>query len=153
MRSSQTVMRLNGGQYESSLEWGERSIPLVEQGNLLLSYYNEQKPFAYYSSADVLSGVIPKGSLVGKVAFVGVWASASGLVGDAIPLAGRLMALADVYDALISGRIYKPTYPHEKAKKIILEGKGTHFSPGVVYAFVAAENEFKKIAASYSETT
>jgi putative two-component system response regulator len=75
-----------------------------------------------------------------------------GLAGDAIPLAGRLMALADVYDALICARVYKPAYPHEKAKEMILKGRGKHFDPDVVDAFLARENEFIDIAAKYAET-
>ena len=69
-----------------------------------------------------------------------------GLIGDAIPLSGRLMALADVYDALISKRVYKPAFSHEKAKAIILEGEGTHFDPDVIAAFLTVEDEFKHIA-------
>ncbi len=61
------------------------------------------------------------------------------------------MSLADVYDALISKRVYKPAFSHDKAKNIILEGKGTHFDPDVVNAFLAVENEFVHIAASYQD--
>jgi response regulator RpfG family c-di-GMP phosphodiesterase len=75
----------------------------------------------------------------------------SGLKGKQIPLSGRLMALADVYDALISKRVYKPAFPHEKARDIILEGDGSHFDPAVVAAFQAIEEEFKEIAASFSD--
>jgi HD-GYP domain-containing protein (c-di-GMP phosphodiesterase class II) len=75
-----------------------------------------------------------------------------GLKGDSIPLAGRLMALADVYDALISERVYKPAFPHQKAKEMIVEGRGTHFDPDVIDAFLTREDEFKCIAARYSET-
>src|SRR5690606_12028402 len=57
-----------------------------------------------------------------------------GRAGEAIPVAARLMALADVYDALISKRVYKPAYTHEQAVAIILEGRGTHFDPDVVDA-------------------
>jgi adenylate cyclase len=74
-----------------------------------------------------------------------------GLTGQDIPLAGRLMALADVYDALISARVYKPAFPHEKAKRLIMEGRGKHFDPDVVDAFLATEDEFTDIAAKYSE--
>ena len=74
-----------------------------------------------------------------------------GLKGDDIPLSGRLMAVADVYDALISKRVYKPAFSHEKARDIILEGKGNHFDPEVVDAFVALETEFKAIAAQFSD--
>ncbi|MBW3694825.1 HD domain-containing protein [Vibrio sp. T187] len=73
------------------------------------------------------------------------------LSGEQIPLSGRLMALADVYDALISKRVYKPAFSHDKAKEIILEGEGSHFDPEVVQAFLAVENEFVKIAAEYQD--
>lgn len=69
-----------------------------------------------------------------------------GLAGEAIPLSARLMALADVYDALISQRIYKPAYSHEKSRAIILEGDGTHFDPAVVAAFLAVEEKMQLIA-------
>ncbi|MCG9682552.1 HD domain-containing protein [Vibrio sp. Isolate23] len=72
-----------------------------------------------------------------------------GLKGDQIPLSGRLMALADVYDALISERVYKKAFSHEKAKSIILEGKGSHFDPELVDAFLTIEQEFVDIADKY----
>lgn len=74
-----------------------------------------------------------------------------GLSGDSIPLAARLMALADVYDALISKRVYKPAFSHEKSVSIILEGKGSHFDPVVVDAFQRIEERFKQIAAQYKD--
>ncbi len=73
------------------------------------------------------------------------------LAGEAIPLSGRLMAVADVYDALISKRVYKPAFPHEKARDIIVEGRGTHFDPAVVDAFLAVEDRFKDIAADFND--
>ncbi len=73
------------------------------------------------------------------------------LSGETIPLSGRLMALADVYDALISKRVYKPAFSHEKAKSIILDGRGKHFDPEVVEAFLSIEDEFKRIASNYDE--
>ena len=66
----------------------------------------------------------------------------AGLAGDAIPLSGRIMALADVYDALISRRVYKEPFSHEETRRIILEGRGTHFDPRIVDAFLAREEEF-----------
>ncbi len=71
--------------------------------------------------------------------------------GEDIPIAGRLMAIADVYDALISKRVYKPAFPHEKAKAIILDGKGEHFDPAVVDAFRASEAAFTEIAARLAD--
>jgi putative two-component system response regulator len=74
-----------------------------------------------------------------------------GLKGDDIPISGRLMALADVYDALISKRVYKPPFPHEKAVKIIQEGRRSHFDPDIVDAFVELENTFRNIALTYAD--
>lgn len=74
-----------------------------------------------------------------------------GLKGENIPLSGRIMALADVYDALISKRIYKEAFSHEKAKTIIMEGMATHFDPAVVEAFLATEDAFLQIAMDYSD--
>jgi putative two-component system response regulator len=74
-----------------------------------------------------------------------------GLVGEAIPVSARLMAVADVYDAVISRRVYKPEMPHEKAAAIIREGSGTHFDPAVVSAFFALEDTFKEIAKRYAD--
>jgi len=68
------------------------------------------------------------------------------LKGDEIPLSARLMAVADVYDALISKRVYKPPFPHQKAIEIILEGRGTHFDPEIVEAFVELDGTFLEIA-------
>lgn len=74
------------------------------------------------------------------------------LQGENIPLSGRLMALADVYDALISARVYKPAFSHEKAKSIIVEGSGNHFDPEVVDAFLAVEEKFITIAAHFKDS-
>jgi putative two-component system response regulator len=74
------------------------------------------------------------------------------LAGDAIPVSARLMAVADVYDALISRRVYKEGMPHEKAAAIIIEGRGQHFDPDMVDAFVALQDEFRAIAARYADS-
>ncbi len=75
-----------------------------------------------------------------------------GLAGDAIPISGRLMALADVYDALISARVYKPGMSHDNAKNIIVGLKGIQFDPDVVDAFLALSIEFQSIARTYSDS-
>ena len=75
-----------------------------------------------------------------------------GLSGDDIPISARLMAVADVYDALISRRIYKEGMSHEKAVEIILQGKGSHFDPDMVDAFAELQEEFRKIAKTYADT-
>jgi putative two-component system response regulator len=74
-----------------------------------------------------------------------------GLSGDDIPVSARLMAVADVYDALISRRIYKPPMIHEEAVRIISEGSGTHFDPDVTAAFLQRVDEFRWIAARFSD--
>jgi len=75
----------------------------------------------------------------------------AGLKGDKIPVVGRLMAIADVYDALISKRVYKPSFPHKKAVEIISEGRGVHFDPDMVEAFLELEDEFRKIALDHAD--
>ena len=75
----------------------------------------------------------------------------NGLKENEIPISGRLMAVADVYDALISARVYKPAFPHEKAMTIIREGAGQHFDPDVVAALDKVEDEFKAIAREFGD--
>lgn len=67
----------------------------------------------------------------------------AGLAGEKIPLAARIVALADVYDALTSRRVYKPAMPHQQARDMILAERGTQFDPHVVDAFSAREDEFR----------
>lgn len=74
-----------------------------------------------------------------------------GLVGDDIPTSARLMAVADVYDALISKRVYKPAFTHETALELIRQGSGDHFDPDVVDALLTVEEQFMDIAARYSD--
>ncbi len=62
------------------------------------------------------------------------------------------MAVADVYDALISRRVYKEGMPHEKAVQIMVEGRGSHFDPDVLDAFLAIVDKFKEIAAKFSDS-
>jgi putative two-component system response regulator len=71
----------------------------------------------------------------------------AGLQGTDIPLEGRLMAIADVYDALISARPYKEAMSHEKAKSIIMENSGSHFDPKLVEVFAHIADKFAEIAA------
>lgn len=75
-----------------------------------------------------------------------------GLAGDAIPLSARLMALADVFDALISCRVYKPALPHEEARGIIAAGSGSHFDPDIAAVFLAHFTDFVAIAEQYRES-
>ena len=74
-----------------------------------------------------------------------------GLMGEEIPLSARVMAVADVFDALVSARSYKKGFPVEKALDIIREGSGKHFDPNVVRAFLDAEDEVRRIAAQHEK--
>lgn len=75
-----------------------------------------------------------------------------GLAGNSIPVSARLMALADVYDALVSRRIYKEPIPHEQARQMIIAETGKQFDPVVVDAFGEVADRFKAIALSYQDT-
>ncbi len=74
-----------------------------------------------------------------------------GLKGEEIPLAARIVALADVYDALTSRRIYKPAFSHEKSREIIIQDSGVHFDPDVVNAFLEQEEQFQQIRAEFHD--
>lgn len=76
-----------------------------------------------------------------------------GLRGDAIPIPARLMALADVFDALTCKRHYKKAFPLEQAVALLVEGRGTHFDPDVVDAFLAIQDRFADIAERYADGT
>jgi len=75
-----------------------------------------------------------------------------GLKGDQISIAGRLMALADTYDALISKRVYKSQLSHEQAVQVILQEKGLQFDPAVVDAFMKVKEDFRKVALDYMDS-
>lgn len=74
----------------------------------------------------------------------------NGLKEKDIPLAGRIAALSDVYDALVSKRVYKKAFPHEKSKNIIVSDSGIHFDPEIVKAFLQAENQFLEVKDRFS---
>jgi len=76
----------------------------------------------------------------------------TGARGDDIPISARLMALADVYDALISRRVYKDGMTHEQAATIIKAGRGSHFDPDIVDAFLEIQDEFQAIVARFADT-
>jgi putative two-component system response regulator len=75
----------------------------------------------------------------------------NGLKGDDIPVSGRLMALADVYDALINKRVYKAAFSHEEAVDIVRQSAGTHLDPEIVAAFLEIQQQFHDIARMYSD--
>jgi putative two-component system response regulator len=74
-----------------------------------------------------------------------------GLAGESIPLSARLMAVADVYDALISRRVYKDAMSHAQAREIIAVGRGQHFDPDIVDAFLVVEVDFKAVALRFED--
>jgi putative two-component system response regulator len=75
-----------------------------------------------------------------------------GLVEDHIPVSARLMAIADVYDALISHKVYKDGVSHEQAAGIIFQGRASHFDPDMVDAFIEIQDEFAAIAQRFADT-
>lgn len=75
----------------------------------------------------------------------------NGFQKEEIPLSARIIALADVYDALTSKRAYKEAYTHQNAIRMIKKLKGTHFDPDVVDAFLTVKDKFKSIAATYHD--
>lgn len=74
-----------------------------------------------------------------------------GLAGDEIPLCARIFSVADVYDALVSKRVYKEAFSHERARQIIIEGVDTQFDSGVVEAFARCEERFREIVVTHQE--
>ncbi|MBF0411839.1 MAG: two-component system response regulator [Desulfamplus sp.] len=75
-----------------------------------------------------------------------------GIKADEIPMSGRIMAIADVYDALVSKRFYKPAFSHKKALDIIKDGKGKHFDPDMVDAFLAIGDKVMQIAMELADS-
>ena len=74
-----------------------------------------------------------------------------GLAGEEIPLAGRILAVADVYDALISKRCYKAAYSHEQSRAILMKGRGSWFDPAIADAFREVEGEMWRISQKHQE--
>ena len=74
-----------------------------------------------------------------------------GLAGFAIPLSARLMAVADVFDALINARVYKPRLDLDQVDQVMREGRGVHFDPVLVDAYVAIKDEFCAIAVRHAD--
>jgi len=137
---------------------------LLKPGKLTHDEFDEMKKHTTYGlevivKAEKSLGVDPKTSFLRfarEIAYTHQekWDGSGypeGIKGEEIPLSGRIMAIADVYDALISKRVYKPALTHNATVKIIEHGKGTHFDPDVVKAFHEVKEEFRKIALHFVE--
>jgi putative two-component system response regulator len=74
-----------------------------------------------------------------------------GLRGEAIPIPGRMVALVDVYDALASARVYKGALPHDEVVQAIVAGRGVHFDPDMVDAFLGIQEEWRRIAIDFAD--
>lgn len=142
---------------------GKIGIPdqiLLKPGKLTADEYDEMKHHAEYavkafSSVDERLGDTNYLNIAREIAGTHheKWDGTgypNGLQGQDIPLVGRMMAIADVYDALVSKRVYKDAFSHEKAKAIIEEGRGSHFDPVLVDAFLALEKQFEEIMTTYA---
>ena len=123
----------------------------INEGVPILSHHEENKEIASKKEAANIAKTI---KIAKEIAYTHheKWDGTGypqGLKGDAIPLSGRLMALADVYDALISRRIYKDKIPHDEAVNIIMQGRGSHFDPDILDAFIELQSDFKAISIQF----
>lgn len=140
---------------------GVKDSILLKPGKLTEDEFEEMKKHAVYGrdTVRVASGKLGADSFLKHAEDIAYthherWDGKGypqGLKKEQIPLSGRLMAIADVYDALISKRVYKPPFYHHRAVEIILEEKGTHFDPDIVDAFDAIKDKFKAIAYKYAD--
>lgn len=141
---------------------GVRDSILLKPGKLTTQEFEEMKKHTIYG----WNVIRQQEKKVGEIAFLKMakeitythherWDGNGyprGLSGNNIPLSGRIMAVADVYDALVSKRVYKPKFSHEKAASIVREGRGSHFDPEVIDAFDTIELEFKNISEIFDDS-
>jgi len=138
---------------------GVRDSILLKPGRLTEEEFEEMKKHTLYGGECLMVGIKELGedsflTLAKEIALTHheKWDGTGyprGLSKAEIPISGRLMALSDVYDALISKRVYKNAFTHEEAKMIILDGRGTHFDPDIVDAFIIREAEFIEIMGKF----
>lgn len=141
---------------------GVRDSILLKPGRLTKEEFEEMKKHTTYGGESLMVGIKELGedsflTLAKEIALTHheKWDGTGyprGLSKTEIPISGRLMALSDVYDALISKRVYKNAFSHDEAKKIILEGRGSHFDPDIVDAFIVREAKFIKIMGQFKDT-
>lgn len=146
-------------------DMGKVGIPdsiLRKPGKLTDEEFNEMKKHTNYGRESILRAEQSRGSntflqLAREIAYTHheKWDGTGyprQLRGEEIPISGRFMAVADVYDALVCKRVYKDPFPHSKAVEIIQESSGTHFCPNIVEIFLAVQEDFYKIAYEYADT-
>lgn len=140
---------------------GVKDSILLKPGKLTEEEFEEMKKHTIYGGESLMVGIKELGeesflTLAKEIALTHheKWDGCGyprGLSKHEIPISGRLMALSDVYDALISKRVYKGAFTHDEAKNIILEGRGTHFDPDVVDAFIKREAKFIEIMEAFRD--
>lgn len=144
---------------------GVRDSILLKPGKLTEEEFEEMKEHTIYGRDAIFKVEIELGtevsssflSLAREIAYTHHerWDGSGypqGLSGDSIPISGRLMAIADVYDALISRRVYKPPMRHKKAVDIIAAGRDRHFDPDMVDGFLKLQEKFREIALSFVDS-
>ena len=143
---------------------GKLGVPdhiLLKPGKLTIAEFEEMKKHCIYGLttmqiAEKKLGVPSFLSLAGEIAYSHheKWDGSGypqGKRHEEIPISGRLMAIADVYDALISKRVYKIPFSHQKAVEIIRAGKGSHFDPVMVDSFLELARKFRQIALEFAD--
>ena len=129
---------------------------LMKEGPLSLDEYNEMKQHTAFGG-EIIAGIQSKVVDNGFLEYAKIFAEShhekwdgtgyhQGLKGLEIPLLGRVMAIADVYDALVTERPYKKAFTHERAVEIILKDAGTHFDPALIDLFAIIHPEFARVA-------
>ncbi len=147
---------------------GKIGVPdsiLLNPGKLTQEEFNEMKKHTIYGNgalvkAEIIAGTTSFLKFAKEISYSHheKWDGSGypeGLIGEEIPISARLMAIADVYDALVSRRRYKPAICHEEAFLIITEGDGrtspTHFDPDILQAFIELQYEFKNIFLTFQD--
>lgn len=146
---------------------GKVGVPdsiLLKPGKLTPAEFEEMKKHAIYGAdalakAESLSGISDDTSFLKTAREIALthhekWDGTGyphGLKGENIPLSGRLMALADVYDALISERVYKKAVSYETVVNMIRNRRGTHFDPEIVNIFEALKDDFRVISLAHAD--
>jgi len=142
---------------------GVKDSILLKPGKLTQEEFDEMKNHTIYGERSLMVGINELGeesflTLAREIALTHheKWDGTGypgGLLKEEIPISGRLMALSDVYDALISKRVYKDAFTHDEAREIIIEGSGKHFDPDIVDAFIKREAAFIEIMKQFKDNS